>query len=81
MKKERVVIIGGGFAGINLAKGLIDSRFDVLILDKKNHHVFQPLLYQVAAKKSLCLYNTPFFDKTKFLTIIYNFGQFSQFSP
>ncbi len=49
MKKERVVIIGGGFAGINLAKGLIDSRFDVLILDKKNHHVFQPLLYQVAS--------------------------------
>lgn len=46
--KPRVVIIGGGFAGINLAKRLDDHRFQVVLLDKNNHHVFQPLLYQVA---------------------------------
>lgn len=49
MKKERVIIIGGGFAGIALAKGLINSHLDVIILDKKNHHLFLPLLYQVAS--------------------------------
>ena len=46
--KPRVVIIGGGFAGINLVKRLDDDRFQVVLLDKNNHHVFQPLLYQVA---------------------------------
>ncbi len=46
--KPRVVIIGGGFAGINLAKRLDDHHFQVVLLDKNNHHVFQPLLYQVA---------------------------------
>jgi len=45
----RVVIIGGGFAGINAAKALKDANFDILLIDKKNHHLFQPLLYQVAS--------------------------------
>ena len=43
-----MVIIGGGFAGINLAKKLESALFQVVLLDKNNHHVFQPLLYQVA---------------------------------
>lgn len=47
--KKRVIIIGGGFAGISAAKGLKNSDFDVLLIDKKNHHLFQPLLYQVAS--------------------------------
>lgn len=46
---EKVLIIGGGFAGISLAKGLSNTHFQVQILDKKNHHLFQPLLYQVAS--------------------------------
>jgi NADH dehydrogenase len=46
--RPRVVIIGGGFAGINLAKKLKDKPVDVLLLDKHNYHTFQPLLYQVA---------------------------------
>jgi NADH dehydrogenase len=44
----RIVIIGGGFAGINLAKKLKDKPVEVLMLDKHNYHTFQPLLYQVA---------------------------------
>ena len=43
-----VVIIGGGFAGINAAKALSRARVRVTMLDRKNHHTFQPLLYQVA---------------------------------
>lgn len=44
----RVVIIGGGFGGINLAKKLKNKSVEVLMLDKHNYHTFQPLLYQVA---------------------------------
>ncbi|MBE7462464.1 MAG: NAD(P)/FAD-dependent oxidoreductase [Planctomycetes bacterium] len=45
---HRVVIIGGGFAGLNVAKGLKRAPAEVVMLDRRNHHVFQPLLYQVA---------------------------------
>ena len=45
---KRVVIVGGGFAGINVAKQLKSSEFEITIIDKSNHHLFQPLLYQVA---------------------------------
>ena len=44
----RIVIIGGGFAGISLAKKLKNKNFQVVLLDKHNYHTFQPLLYQVA---------------------------------
>lgn len=44
----RVVIIGGGFAGIALAKQLKNKKVQVVLLDKHNYHTFQPLLYQVA---------------------------------
>lgn len=46
--KKRVVIIGGGFAGVRLAKGLRGTNFQVVLLDRHNYHTFQPLLYQVA---------------------------------
>lgn len=46
--RHRVVIVGGGFGGLNAARGLADSRFDVTLVDRTNHHLFQPLLYQVA---------------------------------
>ena len=46
--KPRIVIIGGGFAGLQLAKNLKDAPVDILMLDKHNYHTFQPLLYQVA---------------------------------
>ena len=43
-----VLIIGGGFAGLNAAKGLAGEGIDVTLVDRTNHHLFQPLLYQVA---------------------------------
>jgi len=49
MASTKVVILGGGFAGINAAKALGHSKLDVWIIDKTNHHLFQPLLYQVAS--------------------------------
>lgn len=49
MAYSRVVIIGGGFGGLTVAKALKDSKLDVLLVDKTNHHLFQPLLYQVAS--------------------------------
>ncbi len=48
MAFTKVVILGGGFAGLNAAKTLGNSKFDVWLIDKTNHHLFQPLLYQVA---------------------------------
>lgn len=49
MANTKVVILGGGFAGINAARALGDSKLDVWIIDRTNHHLFQPLLYQVAS--------------------------------
>jgi NADH dehydrogenase len=46
--RKRVVILGGGFAGINAAFGLEKLPVDVTMVDRKNHHTFQPLLYQIA---------------------------------
>lgn len=46
--RKRVVIIGGGFAGLKLAKELRHSGFQIVLLDRNNYHQFQPLLYQVA---------------------------------
>jgi NADH dehydrogenase len=46
--RKRVVILGGGFAGLNAAMGLAKQPVDVTIVDRRNHHLFQPLLYQVA---------------------------------
>lgn len=48
-ERQKVLIIGGGFAGLACAKGLAnDPRFEVTLVDRTNHHLFQPLLYQVA---------------------------------
>src|SRR5215468_2764011 len=47
-ERKRVVIIGGGFAGIAAARALRRADVDVVLVDRRNHHIFQPLLYQVA---------------------------------
>lgn len=44
----KIVIIGGGFAGLQAAKALSKAKADILLIDKHNYHLFQPLLYQVA---------------------------------
>lgn len=46
--RPRVVIVGGGFGGLNAARALKRAPVDVVVVDRYNHHVFQPLLYQVA---------------------------------
>src|SRR6267142_6219465 len=47
-RRLKVVIVGGGFGGLSAAKKLSGSSVDVTLIDRKNHHTFQPLLYQVA---------------------------------
>ena len=46
--KKRVLIIGGGFAGVAAARALRRADVEILLVDRRNHHIFQPLLYQVA---------------------------------
>jgi NADH:ubiquinone reductase (H+-translocating) len=46
--KPRIVIVGGGFAGVAAAKALRRCDAEVVVIDRRNHHIFQPLLYQVA---------------------------------
>lgn len=47
-KRPKIAIIGGGFGGLSAAKALAKTDTDVILIDRKNHHTFQPLLYQVA---------------------------------
>jgi len=51
MEKKKVIIAGGGFAGVQLARHLDEDHFDILLIDKVNHHMFQPLFYQVATSQ------------------------------
>ena len=46
--KSRVLILGGGFAGIGAAQGLKDADVEVVLVDGHDYHTFQPLIYQVA---------------------------------
>src|ERR1700751_605704 len=47
-ERKRVVIVGGGFAGLAAAHALRHADADIVLIDRRNHHIFQPLLYQVA---------------------------------
>lgn len=46
--RHRIIIVGGGFAGLSAAKALRKADADITVIDRSNHHLFQPLLYQVA---------------------------------
>jgi NADH:ubiquinone reductase (H+-translocating) len=46
--RPKVVVVGGGFGGVNVTRQLAKADVDVTIVDRTNHHLFQPLLYQVA---------------------------------
>src|SRR5713101_4074022 len=50
-KTPRVVIVGGGFGGLAAAKALKNAPAQVILIDRTNHHLFQPLLYQVATSE------------------------------
>ena len=47
-QRHRVVVIGGGFGGLPATRLLARTDFDITLIDRRNHHLFQPLLYQVA---------------------------------
>jgi NADH:ubiquinone reductase (H+-translocating) len=49
--KQKVIVVGGGFAGLQFARNLDARLFDILLIDKVNHHQFQPLFYQVATSQ------------------------------
>jgi len=51
MNRKKIVIVGGGFAGIQFVEHLDEDLFEVLLIDKLNHHQFQPLFYQVATSQ------------------------------
>ena len=51
MKRKKIIVIGGGFAGVQLVRHLDEKLFDVMLIDKINHHQFQPLFYQVATSQ------------------------------
>ena len=48
MSRPRIIIVGGGFGGLAAAKALRKTPAQVILIDRNNHHLFQPLLYQVA---------------------------------
>ena len=48
-RKEKIVILGGGFAGLNVLKNIDRKRFEVHLVDRNNYHGFPPLFYQVAS--------------------------------
>lgn len=49
--EKTIIVLGGGFAGLQLAEGLNNSGYKVVLIDKQNHHQFQPLFYQVASAR------------------------------
>ena len=51
LKKTKVIVVGGGFGGLQLVRKLDENLFDILLIDKLNHHQFQPLFYQVATSQ------------------------------
>src|SRR3977135_1883750 len=48
MSRPNIVIVGGGFGGLAAAKALRNTPAEIVLIDRTNHHLFQPLLYQVA---------------------------------
>src|SRR5512144_2915384 len=48
MEKQRIIVIGGGFAGLWAVRHLARAPVEITLIDRSNHHLFQPLLYQVA---------------------------------
>src|SRR4030088_1147652 len=48
MSRPNIIIVGGGFGGLAAAKALKNAPAEIVLIDRTNHHLFQPLLYQVA---------------------------------
>lgn len=71
--KKRVVVIGGGFAGITFARKIDDGKYQTVLIDRNNYHQFQPLIYQVASSgleaSSICFSLRRIFRRKKDLYV------------
>jgi NADH dehydrogenase len=63
MARPRIVIVGAGFGGLAAAKALRKTPARVILVDRTNHHLFQPLLYQVATSASRPAKSPPLFEE------------------
>ena len=81
--RKRVIIIGGGFAGVKVAMELRKSEYQVILLDKRNYHQFQPLLYQVATAglepTAIAFPHRKLFQKRK--NFIFRVGELKEVKP
>ena len=72
--RKKLIVIGGGFAGLNLIEKLKNAPIDITLIDKRNHHLFQPLLYQVAtatlSPRDICVAFREIFAKQTNTTVI-----------
>ncbi|MCM1075904.1 MAG: NAD(P)/FAD-dependent oxidoreductase [Bacteroides sp.] len=77
--KPRIVVLGGGFAGLNFVKKIDKTKYDVTIIDKHNYHAFPPLFYQVASSEldptSICFPLRREFRKRKQKDIRFHIGE------
>lgn len=77
-KKKKIVVIGGGFAGLNFVKHIDSKQFDVTLIDRNNYHSFPPLFYQVASSgldpSSICFPLRRELRKHHGLRMNYNLG-------
>lgn len=77
--RKRIVVIGGGFAGLNFVKHIDASKFDVTLIDRNNYHSFPPLFYQVASSgldpSSICFPLRREFRKRHNARVRYNMGE------
>ncbi len=80
--KERIVVIGGGFAGLNFLKHIDKKRYELILIDKNNFHSFPPLFYQIASSgldpESICFPFRHEIRKGKMKLIDYRIGEVSE---
>ena len=65
--RHRVVVVGGGFAGLFATRFLRRGDVGITLLDRTNHHLFQPLLYQVASGEGFYCYPDPAYAQPGFI--------------
>lgn len=79
VSKKRIVVVGGGFAGLNFVKYIDKSRFDVILVDRNNYNSFPPLFYQIASSglgpDSICFPFRREFSKGKARGVEFHIGE------
>lgn len=79
VSKKRIVVVGGGFAGLNFVKYIDKSKFDVILVDRNNYNSFPPLFYQIASSglgpDSICFPFRREFSKGKARGVEFHIGE------